>query len=68
MTDREFEGDNFAYVGPWRIETGDAWRDWQISALEACMKASEHSNDEVSRRRFAREIDRLSQVPLRQTR
>lgn len=59
MEDFPAGGDNFRLRGPWRIETGRAWFDWQCSALRARIRASEACRDPFLTRRLTKELEAL---------
>lgn len=53
------DGDNFATAGPWRIATGLAWRDWQMAAIEAEIRAAHANADSFGARRSAAKLRRF---------
>ncbi len=52
-------GDNFVTLGPWRIQSGATWHQWQLAAEEAQKRASRAVADELNTRRIERRCDRL---------
>lgn len=53
------DGDNFVTAGPWRIATGLAWRDWQVAAIEAEIRAAHVNSDDFGAHRSAEKLRRF---------
>lgn len=64
MGRRELYSRDFTVIGPWRITQGQAWRKWRGEALRACQCGAAAVGDDVTARRFQREIEDLERQPL----
>jgi len=58
-TDFPDRGDNFVTLGPWRIQSGATWHEWQLEAEAAHVRASRAMADELNTRRIERRRGRL---------